>query len=113
MQMRSANETCCFGIRRTDQRCHDATRELLQLEFRDGAVYQYFDVAAAIYESLLQAGGPPHRTQAAAHFRRLSLSAVFSLVRQGSQAIAPKNRADHDFRIHQIHHSGADQIVNR
>jgi hypothetical protein len=34
---------------------YDATRELLQLEFRDGAVYQYFDVAAAIYESLLQA----------------------------------------------------------
>ncbi len=33
---------------------YDATRELLQLEFRDGAVYQYFDVAAAIYESLLQ-----------------------------------------------------------
>lgn len=34
---------------------YDAVRKLLQLEFRSGAVYQYFGVPAAIYESLLNA----------------------------------------------------------
>jgi hypothetical protein len=30
-------------------------RELLQLEFRSRAIYQYFGVPAAVYEALLQA----------------------------------------------------------
>jgi hypothetical protein len=34
---------------------YDADRELLQLEFHNGATYQYFKVPAAIHEGLLQA----------------------------------------------------------
>lgn len=34
---------------------YDASRELLQLKFRDGTVYQYFHVPPAIHEALLQA----------------------------------------------------------
>jgi hypothetical protein len=34
---------------------YDADRELLQLEFHDGATYQYFNVPVAIHEGLLQA----------------------------------------------------------
>lgn len=34
---------------------YDASRELLQLEFRDGSVYRYFKVPTTAYEGLLQA----------------------------------------------------------
>ena len=34
---------------------YDAARELLQLEFRSRAVYQYFGVPAAMHEALLRA----------------------------------------------------------
>jgi lysyl-tRNA synthetase, class II len=34
---------------------YDADRELLQLEFRDGTVYQYLGVSAEVYEALLRA----------------------------------------------------------
>jgi hypothetical protein len=34
---------------------YDVTREVLQLEFRDGGVYQYFEVPTDIHESLLHA----------------------------------------------------------
>ena len=34
---------------------YDDTRELLQLEFCNGAVYQYFDVPAVVHQSLLAA----------------------------------------------------------
>jgi KTSC domain len=34
---------------------YDATRELLQLGFCSGAVYQYFGVPAAVYQALLDA----------------------------------------------------------
>ena len=34
---------------------YDATRELLQLEFRSRAVYQYFGVPAAVHQALLRA----------------------------------------------------------
>jgi KTSC domain-containing protein len=34
---------------------YDVAREVLQLEFRDGGVYQYFEVPADIYEALLHA----------------------------------------------------------
>ncbi|MGH8647711.1 MAG: KTSC domain-containing protein [Burkholderiales bacterium] len=34
---------------------YDAARELLQLEFRSRAVYQYFGVPAAVHEALLRA----------------------------------------------------------
>lgn len=34
---------------------YDPDRELLQLEFHNRAVYQYFKVPAAIYEGLLEA----------------------------------------------------------
>jgi hypothetical protein len=34
---------------------YDADRKLLQLEFHNRAVYQYFQVPAAIHEALLQA----------------------------------------------------------
>ena len=34
---------------------YDRARELLQLEFRSGAIYQYFGVAAAVHEDLLGA----------------------------------------------------------
>lgn len=34
---------------------YDADRELLQLEFHNGATYQYFNVPVAIHEGLLQA----------------------------------------------------------
>ena len=35
--------------------CYDDGRELLQLEFCNGAVYQYFSVPAAVHRSLLDA----------------------------------------------------------
>ncbi len=35
--------------------CYDDTRELLQLEFCNRAVYQYFHVPAAVHQSLLDA----------------------------------------------------------
>ena len=34
---------------------YDADRELLQLEFRDRAIYQYFGVPAELHEALLRA----------------------------------------------------------
>jgi hypothetical protein len=34
---------------------YDETRELLQLEFNSHSIYQYFDVPATVYESLLHA----------------------------------------------------------
>jgi len=34
---------------------YDKARELLQLEFRSRAIYQYFGVAAAVHEALLGA----------------------------------------------------------
>lgn len=34
---------------------YDADRALLQLEFRDQAVYQYFEVPAEVHEALLRA----------------------------------------------------------
>ena len=34
---------------------YDKARGLLQLEFRSGAIYQYFGVAAAVHEALLGA----------------------------------------------------------
>ena len=34
---------------------YDHQREILQVEFRDGAVYQYVDVPFQIYQNLLQA----------------------------------------------------------
>lgn len=34
---------------------YDADRELLQLEFCDGAVYQYLGVSAEVHEALLRA----------------------------------------------------------
>jgi hypothetical protein len=34
---------------------YDAARELLQLEFRDRAVYHYFGVPAEVHEALLRA----------------------------------------------------------
>ena len=35
---------------------YDGARELLQLEFCSRAVYQYFNVPAAVHQSLLDAG---------------------------------------------------------
>ena len=35
--------------------CYDDARELLQLEFCSGAVYQYFNVPAAAHQALLDA----------------------------------------------------------
>ena len=32
---------------------HDARSAILELQFRSGAVYQYFDVPGGVYESLL------------------------------------------------------------
>jgi hypothetical protein len=34
---------------------YDADRELLQLEFRDRTVYQYFEVPVDVYKALLRA----------------------------------------------------------
>jgi hypothetical protein len=34
---------------------YDARRELLQLEFCDGAIYQYWGVSAEIHEALMRA----------------------------------------------------------
>jgi hypothetical protein len=34
---------------------YDETRELLQLEFRSGSIYQYFGVPSAVHEALLSA----------------------------------------------------------
>ena len=34
---------------------YDDTRDLLQLEFRSGAIYQYFAVPAAVHADLLRA----------------------------------------------------------
>lgn len=34
---------------------YDAARHILQLEFRSGAVYRYFDVPVQVYEGLLRA----------------------------------------------------------
>jgi hypothetical protein len=34
---------------------YQAERELLQIEFRDGSIYQYFSVPAELHDGLLQA----------------------------------------------------------
>jgi hypothetical protein len=34
---------------------YDAERQLLQIEFQNRCIYQYFDVPAAVWEALLQA----------------------------------------------------------
>jgi hypothetical protein len=34
---------------------YDAERQLLQIEFQNRSLYQYFDVPAAVYEALMQA----------------------------------------------------------
>jgi hypothetical protein len=34
---------------------YDAERQVLQIEFQDRSLYQYFDVPAVLYEELLQA----------------------------------------------------------
>ena len=34
---------------------YDRTQKLLQLEFRSGAIYQYFDVPVAVHQALLRA----------------------------------------------------------
>ncbi len=34
---------------------YDASSETLEIEFKDGAVYQYFNVSEALYEQFLQA----------------------------------------------------------
>ena len=39
---------------------YDDGRELLQLEFCSRAVYQYFSVPAAVYQSLLEASSRGH-----------------------------------------------------
>lgn len=39
---------------------YDADRELLQLEFRDRRVYQYFEVPADVHEALLRAPSKGH-----------------------------------------------------
>lgn len=34
---------------------YDAERQLLQIEFQDRSLYQYFDVPAVLYEELMEA----------------------------------------------------------
>jgi len=34
---------------------YDAASETLEVEFKDGAVYQYFNVSGAMYDSFMQA----------------------------------------------------------
>ena len=34
---------------------YDAQRQLLQIQFQNRSIYQYFDVPAGVYEALLQA----------------------------------------------------------
>jgi len=34
---------------------YDAERQLLQIEFRNRSIYQYFEVPATVYEELMQA----------------------------------------------------------
>ena len=34
---------------------YDAERQLLQIEFKNLSIYQYFDVPTAVYEELMQA----------------------------------------------------------
>jgi len=44
---------------------YDLDRQFLQLEFRDGAIYHYFDVPAHVYQGLISApskGGYFNRT---------------------------------------------------
>ena len=34
---------------------YDAASSMLEVEFNDGAIYQYFDVSQLVYEELMQA----------------------------------------------------------
>ena len=65
---------------------YDATRELLQLEFRSRAIYQYFGVPAAVHAGLLDSpskGG---------YFNRFIRGRYpYSLTSHGPQGVRPGN----------------------
>ena len=62
---------------------YDKAHELLQLEFRSGAIYQYFGVAAAVHEALL---GAPSK---GSYFNRFIRGRYpYSLVSHGQGGVA-------------------------
>lgn len=46
---------------------YDANKEILEVEFNHGGVYQYFDVPSAIYKELM--GAPSHGVYFSANIR--------------------------------------------
>jgi hypothetical protein len=46
---------------------YDASQSILQLEFRDGAIYRYFQVSQRLFQELLRAGS--HGTHFNHHIR--------------------------------------------
>jgi len=54
---------------------YDVSESVLQLEFRDGAIYRYFDVPAAVYNDLLAADskGSYFNKQIRGRFRHIRL----------------------------------------
>ena len=63
---------------------YDKARGLLQLEFRSGAIYQYFGVAAAVHEALL---GAPSK---GSYFNRFIRGRfLYSLASHGQGGVRP------------------------
>jgi len=60
---------------------YDEGGEMLELQFRSGAVYRYFAVPAAVHESLLAAGSKGN------YFNR-AIRSHFRFVRNGGEPLA-------------------------
>ena len=48
---------------------YDTASLTLQVEFKDGHVYQYFDVPVSVYEELMNPPGGSHGSYLAAHIK--------------------------------------------
>jgi KTSC domain len=64
---------------------YDARREILQLEFRDGAVYQYFALPAYVHEALLHASSKGRYFNSAIR-GKFSYAPIPALCNGGAQA---------------------------
>jgi hypothetical protein len=58
---------------------YDAGRQLLQIEFQNRSIYQYFEVPQAVYEELMQASskGTYFNRSIRPHFDYVLIKAVF------------------------------------
>ena len=65
---------------------YDAYQQLLQLEFRGGTVYQYFQVPRQTYQDLLQADSK------GAYFNH-HIRGAFRCARLGARSVTPRSQS--------------------